>query len=317
MSKILIVEDSTFQRKRIAGALKSEGHEVVEAANGKEGLKVLGKYNPDCILTDITMPEMNGVEFLTELKNSKNQIPVMVYSSDTQKKIRLQCLNLGASQFYNKPNLGEGFLNAVNETLKQNLSKEPTPYQIDALKELANMGVGQAAGLLQDMLGYEIKLQVPNLRILRHLGTEESSEEILLKQLSMVEVNFNGDISGTAMLAFPPEGASKLIKVLTGEEPPESHLNSLVADTLTELGNIVLNSVMGLISNMFEQSWRYSVPAYKLNTVNNILKDFENIDRVTILLIQTNFIVDELEVNGDIYIVFGLGSLDKLLSLIP
>jgi chemotaxis protein CheC len=317
MAKILIVEDSTFQRKRIASALKEDGHEILEAVDGKKGLDILRKHSPDCILTDITMPEMDGVEFLAALKDQDNQIPVMVYTSDTQQKLRIECLELGASQFYNKPKLGDGFLQAVNETLKQKLSDEPTPYQIDALKEMANMGVGQAAGLLHEMLGYEIKLQVPSLRILRNIGDESSSDAILFKELSLVEVNFNGEISGTAMLAFPPNGASKLIKVLTGDEPPEIHLNSLVADTLMEVGNVVLNSVMGVISNMFEQNWRYSVPAYKLSTVNNLLKDFENIDKVTILLIQTNFIVNELEVNGDIYIVFGLGSLNRLLSLIP
>jgi chemotaxis protein CheC len=317
MAKILIVEDSTFQRKRIASILKEEGHEILEAINGRKGLEMLENHSPDCILTDITMPEMDGVEFLTALKDKNNQIPVMVYTSDTQEKIRIECLELGASQFYNKPKLGDEFLHAISETLKQEFTDEPSPYQIDALKEMANMGVGQAAGLLHDMLGYEIKLQVPSLRILHHSGTEASAEEILSKQLSMVEVNFDGDLSGTAMLAFPPEGASKLIKVLTGDEPPEIHLNSLVADTLMEVGNVVLNSVMGLISNMFEQNWKYSVPAYKLSTVNNLLKEFENIDKVTILLIQTNFIVDELEVNGDIYIVFGLGSLKRLLNLIP
>jgi chemotaxis protein CheC len=317
MAKILIVEDSTFQRKRIADVLNGEGHETLEAANGKKGLQMLESHFPDCILTDITMPEMDGVEFLTALKNQKCMIPVMVYSSDTQKKIRIQCLELGASQFYNKPKLGDEFLDAVSETLKQKLSDEPTPYHIDALREMANMGVGQAASLLHDMLGYDIKLQVPKLSIIRDISTNLNPEEILSKELSMIEVNFDGDISGTAMLAFPPQGASKLIKVLTGDEPPEIHLNSLVADTLTELGNVVLNSVMGLISNMFEQNWKYSVPAYKLGTVNNLLKEIENIDKITILLIQTNFIVDELEVNGDIYIVFGLGSLNKLLSMIP
>jgi len=317
MAKILTVEDSTFQRKRIAHVLKEAGHEVLEANHGLEGLEMAKEHSPDCILTDITMPEMDGIEFLTALKDQKIQIPVMVYTSDTQTKMRLRCLELGASQFLNKPKMGDEFLDTVNKTLKEKEFNEPTPYQIDALKELANMGVGQAASLLHEMLGYDIKLQVPDLRILHGIGTDTGAEELLSKQLSMVEVNFNGDISGTAMLAFPPEGASKLIKVLTGDEPPETHLNSLVADSLTEVGNVVLNSVMGLISNMFEQDWKYSVPAYKLNTVNNLLKEFDNIDKVTILLIQTNFIVDELEVNGDIYIVFGLGSLNRLLNLIP
>lgn len=317
MATILTVEDSSFQRKRIAQVLKEAGHEVLQASHGKEGLEMAEKHSPDCILTDITMPEMDGIEFLKALKDRGSQIPVMVYTSDTQNKMRLRCLELGASQFLNKPKMGDEFLHVVNETLKQRQFNEPTPYQIDALKELANMGVGQAASLLHEMLGCDIRLQVPDLRILHGIGADTDSDELLSKQLSMVEINFDGDLSGTAMLAFPPQGASKLIKVLTGEEPLEIHLNSLVADTLTEVGNVVLNSVMGLISNMFEQNWRYSVPAYKLNTVNNLLKDFDNIEKVTILLIQTNFIVDELEINGDIYIVFGLGSLNKLLNLIP
>ncbi|KMP11303.1 histidine kinase [Candidatus Nitromaritima sp. SCGC AAA799-C22] len=119
MALIITIEDSKFQRRRIVEALESGGYEVLEAANGKTGLEALATRTPDCIVLDLIMPEMDGLEFLKTLREQGLDIPVIVYSSDIQKPVREECLELGAKCFLNKPVNKEELL----ETIKKALDK--------------------------------------------------------------------------------------------------------------------------------------------------------------------------------------------------
>lgn len=67
---ILVVDDNNNFREIISLKLKSLGHEIVEAVDGKDGLKKLEKINPDIILLDLDMPIMNGMETLEEIKKN-------------------------------------------------------------------------------------------------------------------------------------------------------------------------------------------------------------------------------------------------------
>jgi two-component system chemotaxis response regulator CheB len=80
-------------------------HVVDTAMNGKLALEKIRKHNPDAIVLDIEMPEMNGIEFLKERKRLNINIPVIVLSSIAEKgaAITMECLSLGASDFVTKP----------------------------------------------------------------------------------------------------------------------------------------------------------------------------------------------------------------------
>ena len=64
MAKVLIIDDSWLTRKTVFGYLKSNNHECVEATNGAEGITLLDKIKPDCIILDLLMPDMNGLEVI-------------------------------------------------------------------------------------------------------------------------------------------------------------------------------------------------------------------------------------------------------------
>ena len=103
MGKILIVEDSWVTRRIIVGILKADGHELLEAGGGKEGLEMAEKHMPDCILLDLLMPEMDGFDVLEALGEKDLKIPVIVLTANIQKTAREKCLQLGAFAFTNKP----------------------------------------------------------------------------------------------------------------------------------------------------------------------------------------------------------------------
>ena len=105
MALILLVDDSLFQRRIIKSLLNKLDtvDSIIEAGNGVEGLKVLETEQPDCIFSDLAMPEMDGIQFLEELSKRDCQIPVVVLTADIQKSVRQRCVELGAFAFMNKP----------------------------------------------------------------------------------------------------------------------------------------------------------------------------------------------------------------------
>ncbi len=116
MARILIIDDSSFQRRIVRGMLTPEGYEIVEAGNGAEGL-VLAGDEIDCVLLDLIMPEMDGFAVLEALHRDRPGLPAIVLSADIQDATRKQCLELGARGFLNKPPQRGALLAAVREML--------------------------------------------------------------------------------------------------------------------------------------------------------------------------------------------------------
>jgi CheY-like chemotaxis protein len=120
MAKILIIDDSSFQRRSIRKILEVDGHEIQEATNGRQGLEKIPTFTPDCILLDILMPDMNGFKFLKALQEQKSTIPVVVLTADIQDTTCQECLKLGAKQVVHKPLLpaeGDKLRNIVTNVL--------------------------------------------------------------------------------------------------------------------------------------------------------------------------------------------------------
>lgn len=113
MPRILIIDDSSFQRSIIRNTLKKAGYETCEANCGSEGLARVHDAAPDLILLDLVMPEMDGFAVLTALHQAENTIPVLVLTADIQEVTREQCLALGADGFLNKPMKPDDLIAAV------------------------------------------------------------------------------------------------------------------------------------------------------------------------------------------------------------
>lgn len=104
MAIILVVEDAALSRQVLRRILQSEGHTIWEAKNGLEALEILNKQQqrPDCILLDILMPEMGGVEFLKVMREQEFKIPTIVITADIQETTRVKCLELEAMTVIHK-----------------------------------------------------------------------------------------------------------------------------------------------------------------------------------------------------------------------
>ncbi len=191
-----------------------------------------------------------------------------------------------------------------------------TPEQTDILKELINIGVGRAAGVLNEMVHFRVLLQVPFVKILSLSDLRKEMESMGRYRVAAVRLAFKGPFFGTAALVFPPDSASKLVSVLTGEEPGTPDMDSVRAGTLTEVGNIVINGVMGSIGNLLKKRISYSLPDYMEDTIDKMLAGNEAGQDPTVLLVRTRFTVHQLHIEGDVLLLFEVGSFDALISAI-
>ncbi len=118
MAKILLVDDSSFQRKNTSKLLRELGHEVISAENGQVGMSVARAEQPDLIITDLLMPVMDGISYLRNLQNDGIRIPTIVTSADIQESTRQECLKLGARAFLSKPLKPADIERAINQALE-------------------------------------------------------------------------------------------------------------------------------------------------------------------------------------------------------
>ncbi|MGB7708673.1 MAG: chemotaxis protein CheC [Microcoleus sp.] len=192
-----------------------------------------------------------------------------------------------------------------------------TARQLDALQELVNIGIGQAAGILNDMIDSPIRLQIPYLQILSPTDVQEQLEIHLNgEQIASVQLKFTGSFGGIAQLVFPTNSAATLVTMLTGEEIGSHDLDSVKIGTLSEVGNIVINGVMGAISNVLQQRLNYSIPSYTEGTIATLLTSGGLSTDTVVLLAQTRFIIEKLHIDGDIILIFNVSSFDTLLTAI-
>ncbi|MEZ2317729.1 MAG: chemotaxis protein CheC [Microcoleus sp.] len=194
---------------------------------------------------------------------------------------------------------------------------ELTADELDALKELINIGVGHAAGMLNEMIQFPIQLEIPDVELLSSLELQrELKERFGIELISVVQLAFSGSFSGSAQLLFPTESAVNLVSVLTGEDKGSPDLDSLKISTLSEVGNMVINGVMGSISNVLDQPLDYAVPYYAEEEIQELLLKEESLDYGTILLAPAHFSIEQLQIQGDIMLFFDMGSFKLLLKAI-
>ena len=193
-----------------------------------------------------------------------------------------------------------------------------TSDQRDAVTEVINIGVGRAAASLSDMLGRRIELRVPAVsvcdirRLRRRVEREDSGVDLSVMQ------DFTGELSGRALLAFPQKSGIELGKALGELEGPQDELSIDLIGVLEEVGNIVLNGVLGTVGNMTSTKLNYSVPrltqgAELAQVLASQAPDSAPDDQFVVLA-DTLFRVAEGSIDGSLILLFDMQSLHAILE---
>ena len=116
--RILIVDDAAFMRMMIKDIVSKNGYEVVgEAENGKKAIDMYNELKPDIVTMDITMPEMDGIEAVKEIKKNDGSARVIMCSAMGQQMMVMEAIQAGAKDFIVKPFQQDRVLQALEKAL--------------------------------------------------------------------------------------------------------------------------------------------------------------------------------------------------------
>ncbi len=121
MSKtFLIVDDSASMRQLVSFTMKDAGYDVIAAKHGKEALGKLSSARVDMVITDLNMPEMDGIEFIKQLRGMPNYrfIPIVMLTAESQEAKKREGKAAGASGWIVKPFNPQQLLNVVRRFAK-------------------------------------------------------------------------------------------------------------------------------------------------------------------------------------------------------
>jgi two-component system KDP operon response regulator KdpE len=100
--RILVVDDEPQLIRVLRTGLKSRGYDVLAAEDGQSGFKLFQEWKPDLVITDLAMPNMDGLELCRRLR-AISQVPIIILSAKGEERIKVEALDIGADDFVTKP----------------------------------------------------------------------------------------------------------------------------------------------------------------------------------------------------------------------
>ncbi len=189
--------------------------------------------------------------------------------------------------------------------------------QLDALREISNIGAGNAATALSQMIGKTIKLKVPNVRAIpfNEVANVVGGSEALVAGLFL---RVYGDTKGNILMIFPAVSAVSLVEMLLGKKVSSNlKFNEMEDSVIKEIGNILASSYLGSIGQVLNINLVPSVPGSSYDMAGAVI-DYILIELChtgdTALLIDTEFIEDSNSINGHFFLIPDPASLETILK---
>lgn len=191
--------------------------------------------------------------------------------------------------------------------------------KFDILRELFNISVGKAASMLSEIINKKIILNVPNIDVFDKengkFNIYDYFPETLDGTLMVSSICFQEKLSGKANLIFPAEKMRTFINLCSNEEQCEYEGQSFTDvdfDIIKEIGNIILNAIIGEIGNGLDFRLNYTLPEVKVFTKIDFSRDIENNGYDHIYILYITFLIDDTEIEGAVIVDLTLNSLNEL-----
>jgi len=192
-----------------------------------------------------------------------------------------------------------------------------TEQQLDALREISNVGMGHAATALSQLTGKTIHLEVPRVMVTDTVGIP-----VLLGNAERVVVGIYlrmlGNAQGNILMVFPRENAIRILdKLLPNKISGGDSLSELELSALKEVGNILASAYLNALGEMIHMTLIPSVPLLCIDSVGavieNVLVEFGNVGEMA-LMVDTEFFSKDLRVSGQLFLLPAPSSLEVILT---
>ncbi|MEG0795163.1 MAG: sigma-54 dependent transcriptional regulator [Odoribacter sp.] len=180
MAKILVIDDERSIRNTMKDILTFEGHEVILAENGLEGLVAVKSNKPEIVFCDIKMPKMEGIEVLERIKEFTSDLPVVMISGHATIDTAIEAIKKGAYDFIEKPlDLNRILITIKNATDKSKLIQETQTLKTKVSKRYEMIGHSSSLNHIRMLID---KVAVSDARVLV-TGPNGCGKELVAHQL--------------------------------------------------------------------------------------------------------------------------------------
>src|SRR3970282_2142680 len=124
MGMVLVVDDEQGMREFLTVLLEKQGHRVITAAEGEQALQLVAEEPPDLVISDLRMPNVDGIGLLGGIRKQYPEFPVILITADASSASTIQAMRLGADDYITKPFRIEEIRLVVEKALARRLAKE-------------------------------------------------------------------------------------------------------------------------------------------------------------------------------------------------
>ena len=142
---ILIVEDDKAIRNLMTTAMETQNYKYYVASNGKEAILSAASNNPDMIILDLGLPDMDGVDIIKKIRGWSN-VPIIVVSARSEDRDKIEALDAGADDYITKPFSVDELLARLRVTLRRIKYDKKTEFKCSSIFKNGNLKIDYAAG---------------------------------------------------------------------------------------------------------------------------------------------------------------------------
>lgn len=189
-----------------------------------------------------------------------------------------------------------------------------TALENDALIEIFNIGVGQAAASMSAIVREAVRMSVPSISFIPRdqaaqlLGVSHETPE----RICGVSQHYRGAFETEAILMFPEDKSLEIVRLMVGEAIPLKELTDMEQEAMCEIGNIMLNSCIGTLANIFQRELQGSLPRYHVGTSDQILTATGTQAAAVVLMLHIDFVLETHQITGYVAFVLDLSALHDL-----
>lgn len=197
-----------------------------------------------------------------------------------------------------------------------------TELEHDALVEIFNIGVGQAAAAMSGIVNEEVTMSVPSISFLSRSEAAQLLEQAHRnnaagpgngnERICGVSQHYEGAFSTEALLMFPEHKSLEIVRLMVGEAVPLAELSGMEQEAMSEIGNIILNSCVGTLANIFQHELHGSLPVYHVGSSDEILDATGTCADTVVMMLHIDFILQKHQIHGYVAFILDVTALTDL-----
>jgi chemotaxis protein CheC len=189
-----------------------------------------------------------------------------------------------------------------------------TELQLDALTEIFNIGAGRAASSLSEIVGEEVKLSVPHVKLYQSSKINAEVLSLNSARLGAVKQSFIGPFNADAMLLFTEERAMEIVHDMMGSQVSIEDVAEFEQEAMCELGNIILNACLSSMADILNISLESTLPVYSVGETNATLQQIiSEANQPMMLVLHIDLAIEKRLSQGYLVFLLSSSSLKELL----